>query len=91
MSGISQPLLTEAVLPCSGHASFLLPFVPPGTRCLRLPGTVEGHPSAGLELPPGTVLSHTMAGWQVHRRAAHPKWALLAENGQRISLSDRVP
>ena len=50
MDSISEPLLTEAVL-CPS-ARFLLPFVPPDTRCLRLPAAVGGHTSAGPGLPP---------------------------------------
>lgn len=38
------------------------------------------------------LCSHTsVAGLQVHRRAARPKWELLAEDGQRISAACRVP
>lgn len=50
--------------PCSRDWKLLLQllFVPPDTRCLRLPGAVGGHTSAGSGLPPGVVLPHK-CGW----------------------------
>ena len=84
MDSISEPLLTEAVLCPSTH--FLLPFMPPDTRCLRLPAAVGGHTSVG----PGLVPQHfapTHHGWfEVHRRAARLRWELLAEDSLRISI-----
>lgn len=69
MDSISEPLLTEAVLCPSTH--FLLPFMPPDTRCLRLPAAVGGHTSVG----PGLVPQHfapTHHGWFAGAQTSSP-------------------